>query len=290
MKKSKLWINTYFYLLMFVAIAAHSSEIGNPITDDIEKISILKQNIPKDYKITVKFIPMEEVSKGIDRHGERNKSGSCWVKLNVFNLEESLRALARKFGNISSNRDHINTFIQILREMRYHIGHAVLDDAMLEFQCHYREEKWPTLEYFEFVEYFFKIANSSREEEEDCESPPCPTVEVTTSSTSTSSFIPKVSANLPPSGAGRLNKDKTEWVSPEHVKMSLLSLLLIPVIAIMLLFAWKMKSRRQSTPPSKDEIDEIDAIKEVDDSSPHLQKDVCEENECLNVVEVIETV
>lgn len=54
------------------------------------------------------------------------QSGSCWVKLNVFNLEESLRALARKFGNISSNRDHINTFIQILREMRYHIGHAVL--------------------------------------------------------------------------------------------------------------------------------------------------------------------
>lgn len=50
---------------------------------------------------------------------------------------------------------------------------------MLEFQCHYREEKWPTGDYFEFVEYFFKMANSSREDE-DCESPPCPTVEVTT--------------------------------------------------------------------------------------------------------------
>lgn len=41
----QLWINTYFYLLMFVAIAAHSSEIGNPITDDIEKISILVSNL-----------------------------------------------------------------------------------------------------------------------------------------------------------------------------------------------------------------------------------------------------
>lgn len=50
---------------------------------------------------------------------------------------------------------------------------------MLEFQCHYREEKWPTGEYFDYVEYFFKMANASREDE-DCESPPCPTLEVTT--------------------------------------------------------------------------------------------------------------
>ncbi|KAL2094035.1 hypothetical protein ACEWY4_011347 [Coilia grayii] len=266
---SNLWIHTYFYLLMFVAIAAHSSEIGNPITDDIEKISILKQNIPKDYKITVKYIPMEE-------------SGLCWVKLNVFHLEESLKALASKFGNISSNREHINTFILILREMRYHIGN-VLDDTMLEFQCHYREEKWPTVEYFEFVEYFFKTANSSREDE-DCESPPCPTVEVITTSFSTTAG----SVSLPPSGAGRLkNEEKTEWVLPEHIKMSLLSLLLIPVIAIMLLFAWMIKSRRQSALTDKNEID---AIKEVGGSSPQLQKEVCEEKECLNVIEIIETV
>lgn len=48
------------------------------------------------------------------------------------------------------------------------------EDSMLEFQCHYREEKWLTPRYFEFVEDFFNTANSSREVE-DCEPPPCPT-------------------------------------------------------------------------------------------------------------------
>lgn len=50
---------------------------------------------------------------------------------------------------------------------------------MLEFQCHYREEKWLTPRYFQFVEDFFSTANSSREVE-DCEPPPCPTTIKTT--------------------------------------------------------------------------------------------------------------
>ncbi|XP_062403311.1 kit ligand a isoform X3 [Sardina pilchardus] len=260
----QIWMHTCFHLLLFIAVVAHSSEIGNPITDDIEKISILKQNIPKDYKITVKFIPMEE-------------SGLCWVRLNVFHLEESLRVLARKFGNISSNRDHINTFIQILREMRYHIGN-VLDDTMLEFQCHYREEKWPTGEYFEFVEYFFKMANSSRENE-DCESPPCPTVEVTT----TTSYATKGSVSPPSAGAGKLkDKEKIPWVLPENIEKSLLSLLLIPVIAILLLFAWKIKSRRH--------VESNDVTEGVDGSSPQLETEALEEKTCLNINEKTEEV
>lgn len=54
------------------------------------------------------------------------KSGMCWVKLNVFHLEVSLKGLAQKFGNISSNKDNIGTFVQILQEMRYHIGHGLV--------------------------------------------------------------------------------------------------------------------------------------------------------------------
>jgi len=50
----------------------------------------------------------------------------CWVKLNVFHLEVSLKGLAQKFGNISSNKDNIGTFVQILQEMRYHIGHGLV--------------------------------------------------------------------------------------------------------------------------------------------------------------------
>ncbi len=50
----------------------------------------------------------------------------CWVKLNVFHLEVSLKGLAQKFGNISSNKDNIGTFVQILQEMRYHIGYGLV--------------------------------------------------------------------------------------------------------------------------------------------------------------------
>lgn len=269
MKKSKIWKYTFLHLLLFIAVTIHSSEIGNPITDDIDKISILKQNIPKDYKITVKYIPVEEL-----------QSGLCWVKLNVFHLEESLKGLARKFGNISSNRDHINTFIQILREMRYHIGN-VLDDTMLEFQCHYREEKWPTGKYFEFVENFFQTANSSRDVE-DCESPPCPTEEVTTVP-----FLNQERVSPSSAGAGKLkDKEKANCSLPKNIEKSLLSLLLIPIMAITVLLAWKIRSKRHTT---KINQTAVDIVKGVDDSLNQLEKEVFEEKKCLKVVEVIET-
>lgn len=37
----------------------------------------------------------------------------CWVQLNLYYLEESLKKLSVKFGNISSNREDIS----ILKEM-----------------------------------------------------------------------------------------------------------------------------------------------------------------------------
>lgn len=49
----------------------------------------------------------------------------CWVKLNVFYLEESLQDLAHKFGNISSNRKDISIFIQMLQELRFNLDSVV---------------------------------------------------------------------------------------------------------------------------------------------------------------------
>lgn len=49
----------------------------------------------------------------------------CWVKLNVFYLEESLQDLAHKFGNISSNRKDISIFIQMLQELRFNLNSVV---------------------------------------------------------------------------------------------------------------------------------------------------------------------
>ncbi|KAB5571628.1 hypothetical protein PHYPO_G00227240 [Pangasianodon hypophthalmus] len=227
MKKSKIWIRTCVHLLLYITVAAYSSEIGNPITDDIKKISLLKQNIPKDYKITVQYLPKEV-------------SGMCWVKLNVFHLEESLKELAQKFGNISSNKAYIETFVQMLREMRYIIGHS-LEDSMLEFQCHYREEKWLTPRYFEFVEDFFNTANSSREVE-DCEPPPCPTTIKTKETTTAAATAAPTQHPSPPQG-GSMNQRTFSVV----VKRSLFSLLFIPAIAAVLLLVWKVKSRRNTS-------------------------------------------
>lgn len=63
---------------------------------------------------------------------------------------------------------------------------------MVEFQCHYSEEKWLTPRFFEFVEDFFNTANSFRELVE-CEPPPCPTTiksKVTTAATTAAAAAP----------------------------------------------------------------------------------------------------
>lgn len=62
----------------------------------------------------------------------------CWIKLNVFYLEESLQDLAHKFGNISSNRKDISIFIQMLQELRFNLGSVVSlqTDSFLKLLFH----------------------------------------------------------------------------------------------------------------------------------------------------------
>ncbi|XP_062856156.1 kit ligand a isoform X2 [Trichomycterus rosablanca] len=262
MKKSKIWIRTCVHFLLYITVAAYSSEIGNPITDDIKKVSLLKQNIPKDYKITVQYLPKEV-------------SGMCWVKLNVFPLEDSLKDLAQKFGNISSNKDNIETFIQMLREMRFHIGFG-LEQYMQEFQCHYREEKWLTGEYFKFVEDFFNTANSSRETV-DCEPPPCPTTTKTTIATTTAT-----SASTHHSQVSLFAVDPTakqdgtnQRFLSELLERSLLSLLFIPLLAVVFLLIWKVKSRR-STPSAQSSTEAPPLFIAVESGAPPVDDQISE--------------
>ncbi|KAL4659465.1 kit ligand-like isoform X1 [Arapaima gigas] len=134
MKKAKIWITACVHLLFCSTFFTSSGGVGNIVTDDDKIISLLKQNIPKDYKIAVHHIPKE-------------MGGLCWVNLNVFYLEESLNSLAQKFGNNSTNKDNITIFIEKLRDVRIKINNLEL--LMQEFECHYREEKWPTEDYFD---------------------------------------------------------------------------------------------------------------------------------------------
>nr|QWA14785.1 kit ligand a [Botia dario] len=271
MKKPNIWICTCVHLLLYMTVAAYSSEIGNPITDDIKKISLLKQNIPKDYKITVRYIPKEV-------------SGTCWVRLNVFNLEVSLKSLGLKFGNISSNKDNIETFIQILQEMRYHMG-SDLEDSMLEFECHYRQEIWLTGKYFEFVEDFFNTANSSRVAE-DCEPLACPTsTKTTVTTTATATSAPhRRSANEERSGSP---DDAGKGVFlPKVVESSLMSLLAIPLIAVVLLLVWKIKSRRNA-PKTVRSPEEGPALFSGEEANiPPLDVEISEKNK-LSIIRTV---
>uniref|UniRef100_A0A674EKF0 Kit ligand n=1 Tax=Salmo trutta TaxID=8032 RepID=A0A674EKF0_SALTR len=204
-----IWIRVCVHLLLCITLGVQSSEFGNTVTDDITSISLLKQNIPKDYKIPVTYVPKEV-------------GGMCWVALNVFHLELSLRGLADKFGSISSNKYNISILIEMLKETRYHMKN--LEAITYDFECHYRNEQWQTGHYFHFVEDFLKTARLNRDLPEECDPPPCPTATMATT----------ITTQYPTSGNEPLR------FLPEVVERSLLSLLVIPIAAVVFLFAWKV--------------------------------------------------
>ncbi|XP_045079506.1 kit ligand [Coregonus clupeaformis] len=226
MKKSKIWIHVCVHLLLCTTFGVHSTEFGNAVTDDITSISLLKQNIPKDYKIPVTYIPKEV-------------GGMCWVSLNVFHLELSLRGLADKFGNISSNKYNISILIEMLKETRYHMKN--LEAITYDFECHYRDEQWQTGHYFHFVEDFLKTARSNRDSPEECDPPPCPTTTKAATTTITTQY--PTSDHPVVLSAGLAPGNEPLRFLPEVVERSLLSLLVIPIAAIVFLFVWKVKSR-----------------------------------------------
>ncbi|KAJ8381848.1 hypothetical protein SKAU_G00026260 [Synaphobranchus kaupii] len=234
------------------------SGIGNPITDDVKVVTFLKQNIPKDYKIPIRYIPKEE-------------GGHCWVELNVYHLEESLKALAQMFGNISANRDNITIFVQMLQDVRYRIGSA-LEWTMQDFECHYREENWQTEHYFEYVEDFL-IAARHRDRKDDCESPPCPTtIGPTTTQSSTTGAVHLSSSAVTDgctTGTGCSALPEPQHLS-EVVQKSLASLLLIPLAAIVFLLVWKVRTRRRE-----------------EGKTPHSDKEAPEEKCKLNTMETV---
>lgn len=230
MKKAKIWIRACVCILLYSTFAACSRRTGSQRIDNDDRISLLKQNIPRDYKIPVRFIP-------------RDMSGKCWVELNVFHLEESLKSLAEMFGNVSSNRNNITVFVQMLRDVRYRIGFK-MESIMQDFECHYRREEWRTECFFDYVREVLSGASSIMDSEE-CDSPPCGTT---------------ASTELSTEGAVRTTSEKTDdcfpasdfqgatadrQYLPEDAQKSLLSLLLVSVAANICLVVWMLRGRRR---------------------------------------------
>ncbi|XP_078099343.1 kit ligand-like [Sander vitreus] len=146
-------------LSLFTSLNLCSGKFGTPITDDVSKLSLLKQNIPSDYEIPVSYIPKEV-------------AGTCWVVLNIYPLEQSLRKLANMFGAISSNKENIIVFIAMLKSLRFTFDHEELETAMQVFQCHYREGSLMSGLYFDYIKDVLHAASQGTSGL-SCKPPPC---------------------------------------------------------------------------------------------------------------------
>lgn len=181
-----------------------------------------KQNIPSDYEIPVSYIPKEVVSEldskvhtlwfnmsymfySLDLLCFFPQAGTCWVVLNIYPLEQSLRKLAGMFGSISSNREHIVVFITMLKSLRFTFDHEELvsvfsskgtaaishtriasliylcaaccwliaqETAMQVFQCHYREGSLMSGLYFDHIKDVLHAASQGTSGF-SCKPPPC---------------------------------------------------------------------------------------------------------------------
>uniref|UniRef100_A0A3P8XCT0 Kit ligand n=1 Tax=Esox lucius TaxID=8010 RepID=A0A3P8XCT0_ESOLU len=163
LNRSRVQIRTTTCVILFLltSFGICSGGFGNPVTDDVSRLLLLlKNNIPKDYKIPINHIP-------------KNMSGVCWFLLNIYPLEQSLRELAQVFGAISSNKDNIMLFITMLQNLP-HIEQMKNESLTMQmFKCHYREVKWPTGQYFDYVRAILNSAGKGKGGFR-CAPPPCP--------------------------------------------------------------------------------------------------------------------
>ncbi|XP_061769270.1 uncharacterized protein LOC133560598 isoform X2 [Nerophis ophidion] len=179
---------------LLTSLSFCAEKFGTPITDD-------KQNIPLDYEIAVQYIP-------------REVAGACWVVLNVYPLEQSLRNLAEMFGAISSNKDNILVFIAMLKSLRFTFDHEKLETSMQVFQCHYQEERLKSGLYFHYIE---DLLHAAREE------------------TSSFSCKPPSCLNTQQTPGGHMEGRGYKWW-----KRTPLLLLCIPVTACVALVVWRV--------------------------------------------------
>ncbi|KAM8909206.1 uncharacterized protein AB9W97_006151 isoform 2-T2 [Spinachia spinachia] len=151
--RKKIFKAPWFLLSLCTSLNICSGKFGTPITDD-------KQNMPSDYEIPVSYIPKEV-------------AGPCWVVLNIYPLEQSLRNLASRFGAISSNKENTIVFIAMLKSLRFTFDHEELETAMQVFQCHYQGGRLISGLYFDYIRDVLHAASQGTSGF-SCKPPPCP--------------------------------------------------------------------------------------------------------------------
>ncbi|XP_076967677.1 kit ligand isoform X1 [Tamandua tetradactyla] len=111
MKKTQTWIITciYLQLLLFNPLVKTKGTCRNRVTDDVKDVTKLVANLPKDYMITLNYVPGMEV---LPSH--------CWISVMVKQLTVSLTELLEKFSDISeglSNYSIIDKLVKIVDDL-----------------------------------------------------------------------------------------------------------------------------------------------------------------------------
>ncbi|KAM6215015.1 kit ligand [Rhynchocyon petersi] len=147
MKKTQTWIITciYLQLLLFNPLVKTKGICGNSVTDDVKDVTKLVANLPKDYKIPLKYVPGMDI---LPSH--------CWISEMVKHLTFSLTDLLGKFSSISEGLSNYSIIDKLVK---------IVDDLVLCVQEHppknvIRGSKDPELRFFT-PEEFFSIFNRS---------------------------------------------------------------------------------------------------------------------------------
>uniref|UniRef100_A0A3Q2TK30 Kit ligand n=1 Tax=Fundulus heteroclitus TaxID=8078 RepID=A0A3Q2TK30_FUNHE len=221
--RKRIIISTTCVLLgLFSSLRLCSGKFGTPITDDVSKLSILKQNIPSDYEIPVSYIPKE--------------AGTCWVVLNIYPLEQSLRKLASMFGAMSSNKDNIIVFIAMLKSLRG----SEEETAMQVFQCHYQEKSLLSGLYFDYIQ---DLLNAATQGTSSFSCKPCfktPKGEKKSDNNYRFNVVQEV-CNYSLLAEGQ--EERYSWL-----KRSPLLLVIIPFTACVVLIVWQVRRLLNFTP------------------------------------------
>uniref|UniRef100_A0A8C1LKQ8 Kit ligand n=1 Tax=Cyprinus carpio TaxID=7962 RepID=A0A8C1LKQ8_CYPCA len=163
MREVKIGESICVLVLLFSGLVTCSGVFGSPLTDDVATLETLSENIPSDYRIPIRFIT-------------KDVGGACWLYVNLYHVESSLKTLARKFGNLSTNKANITIFITMLEGFRFTLDNEELEVTMQTFECHYRKGKWATRRYFNHVKEVLTAAGSMLGKFNDCTPPPCKTL------------------------------------------------------------------------------------------------------------------
>ncbi|XP_044916695.1 kit ligand isoform X3 [Felis catus] len=166
---SLTWIVTciYLQLLLFNPLVKTKGLCRNRVTDDVKDVTKLVANLPKDYKIALKYVPGMDV---LPSH--------CWISVMVEQLSVSLTDLLDKFSNISEGLSNYSIIDKLVK---------IVDDLVECVEGHSSENvkkssKSPEPRLFT-PEEFFRIFNRSIDAFKDLEMVASKTSECVVSST-----------------------------------------------------------------------------------------------------------